>query len=162
MRFLMKNNSINSVISCGVTSGSTTVTMSSTAGLSVGMWAFSAHLPVNTTIVSIDSATAITVSHAATGTATENVTFCIVLPTDGAEFVLAIFATSFGGGTVTLEGSPDGGVTWIGLTKLVDNSAATFTANTFVVLYQIAQGYLVRARLSGATSPSGMYVTWGN
>lgn len=162
MEFLLENIAINTVISCGVTSASTTVTMSSTTGLAAGMSARSTNIAAGTTIVSIDSATEITISAAASGTATENVTFYTPVKAQGQDLVLAVVATSFGSGTVTIEGSPDGGVSWITLLKARNGSAATFTANAFAILDRIAQGYTVRAKLTGATNPSGVTVTLGN
>lgn len=91
------------------------------------------------------------VSANATGTAVEN---------SGEEAILAIFATSFGGGTVTVEGTPNGGTTWITLTKK-DGNPATFTANAFAVCFKIAQGYQIRARLTGSTNPVALNVTLG-
>lgn len=74
---------------------------------------------------------------------------------DGAQEVLAIYAASFGGGTVTVEASPNGTL-WMTLTQIPGTSPATFTANTMTVCYPVPQGYYIRARLSGATSPSNV------
>ena len=67
---------------------------------------------------------------------------------DGGSKTVAIFATDFGAGTVTLQGSPDGGVTWINLT--VGGSAATFTANAIDFIDRLGQGMQIRATLTGA------------
>jgi hypothetical protein len=75
----------------------------------------------------------------------------------GANMKIAIFATSFGSGTVTIEGSPDGGTTWIGLTQQYTNSAATATANAFITCNPIGPQLMVRAKLTGATGASGVY-----
>jgi len=59
---------------------------------------------------------------------------------------------TFGGGTLTMEMSPDGGTTWIALDPS-GSTVNTFTANG-VGNFQINIDCLVRATLSGATTPS--------
>lgn len=77
---------------------------------------------------------------------------------DGARKQVFVYATSFGGGSITLQaragvtGSP-----WITLT-LPDGAPAIFTSNVTRVIDYIAQGCEIRATLTGATSPSGVYV----
>lgn len=75
---------------------------------------------------------------------------------DGSGKALAIWATDFGGGTVTIQGSPDGGTTWITLT--VDGAAATFTANAIRYLERIGQGMQIRAILSGSSGADAVNV----
>lgn len=72
--------------------------------------------------------------------------------TDGSQEVLAVYATSFGGGTVTVESSPDG-IIWITLKKIPGNTPATFTENEMTVCYEVPMSYYIRARLTGATNP---------
>lgn len=70
---------------------------------------------------------------------------------DGSSKVVAIWATDFGTGTVTLQGSPDGGGTtdtWVTLT--IGGSAAEFTANAIRLIDKIGQGMHTRAILTGA------------
>ena len=63
------------VLSSSLTSGSPTVTLSSTAGLQPTWPAKATGIPSGTTILSVDSATQITLSANATSTATRNVTY---------------------------------------------------------------------------------------
>lgn len=53
----------------------------------------------------------------------------------------------FGGGTVKLQYSPDGGTTWI------DDVNAAFTSNGNVV-FNLPRNAVIRANLSGSTSPT--------
>lgn len=64
--------------------------------------------------------------------------------------VVACWATGFGGGTVTVQFSPDGGTTWLGFP-----TAITFTANGSANI-TLPAGVQVRASLAGATGPSGV------
>ena len=67
--------------------------------------------------------------------------------------IIAVWAVDFGGGTVNLETSPDAGVTWIPITR--DGIALTYTANAVdQISGLIAQGFPVRATLTGSTTPS--------
>lgn len=75
---------------------------------------------------------------------------------DGGSKTVAVWATDFGSGTVTLQGSPDGGTTWITLT--ISGSSATFTANAIRMIDRLGQGMQVRATLSGSSGASGVYV----
>ena len=74
---------------------------------------------------------------------------------------LYIFGSSFGGGTVTGEVSPDGGTTWIPLKD--DTGTAISTTTNAHFNFSLASGsnnpiageqIRVRATLAGATSPS--------
>lgn len=80
----------------------------------------------------------------------------LVLDTDGQgeiqEVGFAAYGT-FGSGTCKLQGSPDGGTTWI------DIASASFTANGYVVVK--VPFPRVRAVLSGATSPEITAVLYG-
>lgn len=71
------------------------------------------------------------------------------LDTDGQgeiqEVGVAAYADTWGSGTVTLQGSPDGGTTWIAITD------AAFTANGYAVVKVPFPS--VRAILAGATNP---------
>lgn len=74
--------------------------------------------------------------------------------TDGATKTLVVWGDDFGGGTVTVQGSPDKGTTWITLT--ITGSPVAFTANAIRFLERLGQGLQVRATLTGATSPSNV------
>jgi len=74
---------------------------------------------------------------------------------DGGNKTVAIWGTDFGGGTVTLEGSPDSGTTWITLT--IGGASATFTANAIRMVDRLGQGMQVRATLTGSSGASGVY-----
>lgn len=73
---------------------------------------------------------------------------------DGGNKVFAVWANDFGGGTVTLEASPDGGTTWITLTY--GGNPATFTGNTIRLIDRIGQGMKIRATLTGSTGASNV------
>lgn len=68
----------------------------------------------------------------------------------GVVTLIYIFATSFGGGTITIENSVDGGVTWIPL-KLYTNSDAD-------EIIALAENSLLRARLTGSGGASNVNV----
>lgn len=72
-------------------------------------------------------------------------------PCDGGNQTFSVWATSFGGGTVTLQASPDAGTTWITLT--INGDPATFTANDVKMVDRLGVGMRVRATLTGSTSP---------
>lgn len=74
--------------------------------------------------------------------------------TDGANKTLVVWGGDFGGGTVTIQGSPDQGDTWITLT--ITGSPVAFTANAIRFLERLGQGLQVRATLTGATNPSNV------
>jgi hypothetical protein len=76
------------------------------------------------------------------------------IPADGGTKTLSIWATSFGGGSVTIQGSPDGGTTWITLTY--GGNPAIFTENTFRLINRLGQGLLIRAILTGSTGASNV------
>lgn len=59
---------------------------------------------------------------------------------------------TFGGGTVTLQFSPDGGTTWVNATDSNGN-AISFTAGRAIPI-KCPHGELLQCVLSGATSPS--------
>ena len=66
--------------------------------------------------------------------------------------IFAVWADDFGGGTVSVEATPDGGTTWIPLTK--NGIPLAYTANAIdQISGLIAQGMHVRAVLSGSTLP---------
>jgi hypothetical protein len=73
-------------------------------------------------------------------------------PASGSSKILAVWATDFGGGTVTLEASPDGGTTWITVT--IAAAAITLTANGYRVIDRTTQGMVYRATLTGSTNPT--------
>lgn len=83
----------------------------------------------------------------------ENQTVDIADPTpieaDGAIKTFAVWG-SFGGGVVTLEGSPDGGATFI-VMKKSDGSNSTFTSDSIEILDVMKNGMIIRATLSGST-----------
>ena len=77
---------------------------------------------------------------------------------DGSRKNVYVYATSFGGGTITLQAkAPVADAPWITLT-LPDSAPATFTANAVRIIDNIAQGCEIRATLTDATAPSGVYV----
>ena len=65
------------------------------------------------------------------------------IPTDGNYSLFAFGA--FGGGTLTFEASPDGGVTWL--------SVASFTASGRSSHY-LSNGEELRATLAGSLTPT--------
>jgi hypothetical protein len=74
---------------------------------------------------------------------------------DGSNKTLAVWATtggSFGGGSVTINGSPDGGVTWITLTY--NGSPAVFTSNIVLLADRLCTGMMFQAVLSGSSGAS--------
>lgn len=70
-------------------------------------------------------------------------------------FSLYVWSSDFGGGTVTLQVSPDNGVNWF-TARTVDEGQATTTISD--VLTVRLRGSRVRAKLSGATSPDPVTV----
>lgn len=58
---------------------------------------------------------------------------------------------TFGGGTVKLQASPDGGTTWVDL--LDENGSALSTNAAAVLEFHLAGGVQVRANLAGGTGP---------
>jgi hypothetical protein len=80
------------------------------------------------------------------------------IPGDGSEKVLMIWLTAgvegatYGGGTIAIQLSPDGGLTWISPTGVT----SSWTTDTAVNINYIPQGSMVRATLIGATDPLGV------
>jgi len=74
---------------------------------------------------------------------------------DGAAKTLVVQAANFGGATVAISISRDGGVTKIPVTK--DGTAVTFTANGNDFLDAVKIGLLIFAEVSGG-SPTGLFV----
>lgn len=74
---------------------------------------------------------------------------------DGSKHSFAIWSTDFGGGSVSLQASPDGGTTWI--TLIIGGAAATYSANTVGVIDYLGPGMLIRAILASSTSPDAVY-----
>lgn len=72
---------------------------------------------------------------------------------DGAERLCHIYATSFGGGTVTLQVSTDGGVAWTTI-KQAGGADAAFVADIVVVIALIPSTVLIRATLTGSVAAS--------
>lgn len=75
-------------------------------------------------------------------------------PATGGSKTLAVWGDDFGSGTVTVEASPDGGTTWIGLT--ITGSPLALTAKGVRFIERLGQGMQVRATLTGATAPSNV------
>lgn len=73
---------------------------------------------------------------------------------DGANKTLVVWATNFGGGTVTIECSPDGGVTWITLTS--NGIPVAYTSNNIALVFRIGSGLLVRGRFAGSAGASNV------
>jgi hypothetical protein len=76
------------------------------------------------------------------------------IPADGGSKTLSIWADNFGGGSVTIQGSPDGGTTWITLTY--GGNPAVFTSNTVRLINRLGQGMQVRATLTGSSGASNV------
>ena len=66
-----------------------------------------------------------------------------------------VYADSWGGGTVTIQVSPDNGSNWF-TARLDDSTQASFTASD--MKNALIRGTLIRAILTGATSPSNVTV----
>lgn len=77
--------------------------------------------------------------------------------TDGGAYTLFVQAVDFGGGTVSLDASFDGAVTWITFSEGVTPIA--FTVNTVRVVEGLSGGIQIRGTLTGSTSASGVKVT---
>ena len=77
------------------------------------------------------------------------------LTTDGGNKTVSVDATSFGSGTVTIEGRRPSGP-WIVLT--IAGSPATFTANAIRMIDRLGQGMEVRATLTGSTGANAVNV----
>lgn len=162
MQFLLKNVSADNDQMGNIVIGSPIITGLDTSTLHVGDYLNApAGIPSGSTILTIDSATQITISNDATANGASDITFFSPVPCFGDEPILCVFAVSFGGGTVTVSSSPDNGKTWINLTKRATNTDATFTANANVTCYRVPQGHLIRAILSGSTGASGVYAQIG-
>jgi len=73
---------------------------------------------------------------------------------DGGSKVISVWGADFGGGSVALEISPDGGTTWN--IMIYKGSPAVFTNNVDLFLVKFPQSYLIRATLSGSTGASGV------
>ena len=67
--------------------------------------------------------------------------------------VAYVWGTDFGGGTVTIQSSPDEGATWFTCKHFADDDDATFTEKECVELQAVGQDAWIRAVLSGATDP---------
>lgn len=67
--------------------------------------------------------------------------------------VVYVWGTDFGGGTVTIQCSPDMGTTWFTCKHAADDDNATFISSEYVELQPIGNGAWIRAILSGATNP---------
>ena len=76
------------------------------------------------------------------------------VPGYGAGKALAIWADDYGGGTVSIEFSPDNGSTWI--LGTFGGNPAQFTENTAKYILKIGQGEQIRATLTGSSSASNV------
>lgn len=77
----------------------------------------------------------------------------------GGGFTIEVRATSYGAGTVAIQGSTDE-TKWITLPIDPDNSTfATYTADT-QIRGLLSPGYKLRAILTGSTGASGVTVTY--
>lgn len=72
---------------------------------------------------------------------------------DGARRLCHIYAVAFGGGTVTLQMSTNGGTTWTTLIQ-ADGTDAAFTAAVVIEIALISQSVLIRATLTGSGGAS--------
>jgi hypothetical protein len=75
---------------------------------------------------------------------------------DGGGKTVSIWATNFGGGTVTIQGSPDGGTTWITLTE--GGVAVAFIANAVRYIDRLGIGMQIRATLVGSAGADSVNV----
>jgi hypothetical protein len=73
---------------------------------------------------------------------------------DGGSKQISVWATDFGGGSVTIELSPNNGVTWN--TLIYNSNPAVFTENIDFFLFKFSQGVLMRAALSGSSGASNV------
>lgn len=73
---------------------------------------------------------------------------------DGGLKTFSVTATSFGGGTVTLQTAAGVGAPFVDAT-FEDGTTIAFTANG-VATVRVADGHIYRAPLAGSTSPSGV------
>lgn len=76
-------------------------------------------------------------------------------PGDGGSKQISIWATNYGGGSVTIQTSPDL-VTWITIKYM--GSPAVFTSDISLKLDKIGQGMFIRATLTGSSGASGVNV----
>lgn len=79
-----------------------------------------------------------------TGQSTNAASSTTVLSSGG--FMSLLASGTFGGGTLTVQASPNGGTTWI-------DTTATLTA-AGIVNFVAGAGVLVRLNLTGATAPN--------
>jgi hypothetical protein len=75
----------------------------------------------------------------------------------GATMSVSVRADDFGGGTVSLECSADGGIKWAILLK-PDGNPAAFTVDSDVLVDRLSPGQMIRATLAGSTAPSNVKV----
>lgn len=69
-------------------------------------------------------------------------------------FSVYVWATSFGGGTVTIEVTPMGDSSQVFTARRVDETQALFTQSDVETVR--LRGFRVRARISGSTGVSGL------
>lgn len=74
----------------------------------------------------------------------------------GSDYTLIVFSTDFGSGTVQLQISPDSGTTWVALME--DGLPTAYTSNVTKLIQKVSTNFLIRAVLTGATSPSALSV----
>lgn len=73
---------------------------------------------------------------------------------DGASKQISVWATSFGGGSVAIQISPDNGTTWNYL--IYNGNPAVFTTNADIFDYKFSIGTLMRAVLTESTGASNV------
>jgi hypothetical protein len=76
-------------------------------------------------------------------------------PGDGGSKQISIWGADYGGGSVTIQTSPDL-ITWI--TLKYGGNPAVFTSNISLKLDKIGQGFYIRATLTGSSGASGVNV----
>ena len=76
----------------------------------------------------------------------------------GGNLVVYAQADDWGSGTATLEASCDGGTTWFSLLKPDGSTAVTFTANGYANALACGKDAMIRATLTGSTSPANVTV----
>lgn len=67
-----------------------------------------------------------------------------------------VWATNFGGGTVRIEVTPDGGASWFGARRVTTENQADFTVSDMQMIY--LKGTHARAVVNGGTGVVGLNV----
>jgi len=76
---------------------------------------------------------------------------------DGSAYILKIWATDFGGGSVNIETLADDGITWI--LESYGGNPASFTTKTALYVHKIAHAEKIRATLTDSSGASNVNAT---